>query len=85
MFRGDSCYPISPHDKNEPSVSKNDQLTKILKKHPLNDEELDLCFLDGTDQYQYIKDLRLQMENSKIDETKSCLKTIFSDSDPDMV
>ena len=62
MFKGDSCYPISPYeDKNnksldpnsEPIVDSKDQMIKILSK--MNIEKRDLSFCNGVDHLKYIE------------------------------
>ena len=52
-FRGDSCYPLSPKDKEDEShISGKDQLLQILQYKELS--EYDQSFLTTQDQIEYI-------------------------------
>ena len=61
MFRGGSCYPISPYedksgskkDNDETLIDTNDQILKILKHYKLTSR--DLSFISSEDHMNYIK------------------------------
>jgi len=54
LFRGDSCYPLSPRDN---FISKDDQLINIWEKVNY-DESIDLSHLSDDDQFSYMEDIK---------------------------
>lgn len=55
LFKGTSCYPFSPckdnEDKSIPTVSKNDQILKILE---VLGPQSELDFLKSTDAKEFV-------------------------------
>ena len=50
LFRGKSCYPMSPADlNNQNNIEKSDQIFKIASKMPNLLTETDLTFLSNED------------------------------------
>lgn len=80
LFKGQSCYPISPAgDKENNTVSKNDQFIKILQRYPNLNKDVDLSFLSNDDQLSYFDSCR------SIIASKSDITSKFSQSSPGLV
>jgi len=59
MFKGGSCYPISPFEEGpDPDgvVDANDQMIKILSK--VNIEKRDLSFCSADEHLQYMNTMQ---------------------------
>lgn len=61
MFRGDSCYPISPvQDQSSPTsndltpIDNNDQILSILRKQKI-DKKQDTSFFTEEQHFKYIE------------------------------
>ena len=79
MFKGQSCYPISPSGKQSNVVSSNDQLIKILERFPKIDKESDLSFASSEEQITYVDNCITEKSS------KSDISSKFSKSSPELV
>ena len=55
LFKGKSCYPISPNKSNYDRVDYNDQIFKILERYPQEDISQKFNYLSEEDGQAYIK------------------------------
>ena len=53
IFKGSSCYPISPNS-DENVVKEDDQIFKILEKYPQIDPKIDFNFLSSEKSMNYL-------------------------------
>jgi serine/threonine protein kinase len=72
------CFPISP--VNQETISKNDQLIKILQRINL-DPQYDLSFLSNADEEEYCKEAM----NIAGKHPAKKLQEVFSKSDPELM
>ena len=79
MFKGKSCYPISPSRQQSDVVSSNDQLIKILERFPNIDKESDLSFASSDEQITYVDNCITEKSS------KSDISSKFSKSSPELV
>ena len=55
LFKGNSCFPISPCAKNQEQVHEYDQLFKILERYPNMNQDIDLSFITTDDVLKYLQ------------------------------
>jgi serine/threonine protein kinase len=78
LYRGNSCYPISP-GKNEDVVVSDDQLFKIFETNPDIIPKMDLSFLSSDEGSAYAIKI---FKNTKFSEN---LSKLFANSMPEHV
>jgi hypothetical protein len=79
MFKGKSCYPLSPRDDVEhcydtDDLQKEDQIRKICRKVKIKDR--DLTFISNDEQMNKMKDI---LHSEKVQKS---VKECFPISDP---
>lgn len=82
VFRGNSCYPISPMETSgcdKQDVSTDDHIFKIIEKMDDFDSTVDLSFITSVDALYYVKKIR---QNSK---PKVSISNSFPNSNPQLV
>jgi hypothetical protein len=55
MFKGQSCFPISPVHKDENTVNMQDQIFKIVERFPDLNPKIDYSHIACPDQMSYIE------------------------------
>jgi len=79
LFKGNSCYPISPKGGDEKHVSSNDQIFKIFERFPNLNNKTDLSFVTSDEQSFYVEKAVKQTIH------KSDLNSKLGLSSPDLV
>ena len=79
VFKGKSCYPISPNSEGDNVVNNQDQVIKILERYPELDVSKDFSFTTSINTTNYLSNIA-----SKI-KLKDSLKKRFSKSNPVIV
>ena len=74
LFKGNSCYPISPINAQGNDVGENDQIIKIFQKFKNINEEQDFSFVDCDDSIGYLQQV-MNLSQSKKDLKESFSKT----------
>ena len=57
FIQGNSCYPISPANKNEDEVHRKDQFIEMMKRFRDHDFDQDFSFLNSSEQEMYTKEI----------------------------
>ena len=79
LFKGNSCYPISPLGGEEKIVSPNDQIFKIFERFPDFYNKTDLSFVNSDEHISYVENTLKQTKH------RSDLNSKLSLSSPDLV
>ena len=57
VFKGKSCYPISPNSEGDNVVNNQDQVIKILERYPELDVSKDFSFTTSINTTNYLSNI----------------------------